>query len=143
MQTHLLALINLASVGQQVLAAAFLTSADRSPLCPTLISRVTYSIDWSPLLPSADFVILLTDHSCRLISGTFILSSLRFRGRSHVQALCVGFAPKQKKGFTDWHPHPRKQMPPIVSYKQGLSSNKPSLTNYICIQINCQRTVCG
>ena len=39
----------------------------------TLISWLTRSVDWSLLLPSADCVLLLTDLSCRLMSGTFLL----------------------------------------------------------------------
>ena len=42
MLTHLIALVNPASVGQQVLAAAFLTSVDWCLLCPTLISWLTF-----------------------------------------------------------------------------------------------------
>ena len=46
-------------VVQQVLTAAYLTSVDCSPLCPTLISWLTFSwllspADYSLLLPSAD-----------------------------------------------------------------------------------------
>ena len=55
MLTYLLALVNPASVGQQVLAAAFLTSDDWSPLCPTLIFWLTFS--W--VLPPADSPLLL------------------------------------------------------------------------------------
>ena len=63
MLTHF-ALVNPAPVGQQVLAAAFRTSVDWSPL----ISWLTCSVDWSLLLSSADCVVLLTDLSCWLIS---------------------------------------------------------------------------
>ena len=57
---------------------------------------------------------------CWLVSSVQIwdLSSLIFfrsSGKSCVQALCVGVAPKQTKGSSDWHPHPQKRMPPIVS----------------------------
>ena len=97
MLTPLLALVSPASVSQQVLAAAFLTSVDWSPLCPTLISWQTCFVDWSILLPSADCVLLLTDLSCRLISGTFLASSFWSRRRCRAQALCVGFASKQTK----------------------------------------------
>ena len=41
--------------GSKVLAAAFLTSVDLSPLCPTLISLTACSVDWSLLLPSAEY----------------------------------------------------------------------------------------
>ena len=58
MLTYLIALVNPASVGQQVLAAAFLTSVDWSPLCPGLISWPTRSVNWSLLLSSADCVLL-------------------------------------------------------------------------------------
>ena len=45
MLTYLLALVNPASVVQQVLAVTFLTSVDWSPLCPALISWLTLSLD--------------------------------------------------------------------------------------------------
>ena len=51
-----------------------------------------------------------------LSSGTFLPSSFRFRGISRAQTLCVGFEPKQTKGFPNWHPHTQKWMPPIVSH---------------------------
>ena len=47
MLTHFLTFVNPASVGQQVLAVAFLTSVDWSPLFLTLISWLTCSVDWS------------------------------------------------------------------------------------------------
>ena len=72
MLTHLLALVNLESIVQRVLAAAFLTSVDWSSLCPSLISWLTFSRRLSPtdcslLLPSADCV--------PPFSGTFLPSS--------------------------------------------------------------------
>ena len=50
----ILALVIPASVGQQVLAGAFLTSVDWSPLCPVIISLTACFVDWSLLLSSAD-----------------------------------------------------------------------------------------
>ena len=55
----------------------------------------------------------LTALSCRLLCSTSsvllwdLLSLVFFRSRerSRVQALCVGFAPKQRKGSSDWHSH--------------------------------------
>ena len=82
----------------QVQAAAFLDGQ----LPPT-------SVDWSILSPSANW--LLSLQFWHLPS----LVVFRSCGKSHVQALCVGFAPKQTKGSSDWHPHPKKRMPPIVS----------------------------
>ena len=38
-------------------------------------------------------------------SCTFLPSSFRSRGRSRALAFCVGFAPKQTKGSSDWHPN--------------------------------------
>ena len=87
-------LVNLTSVGQQVLAVAFLIFVDWSLLCLSLISWLTCPIDWSLLLPSADCVLLLTDLSCRLISGTYVSSSFWSCGRS----LC-GFRAKTDKGI--------------------------------------------
>ena len=59
------------------------------------------------------FSVLLSAFFC---SGTFcsalcfllfwdlpFLVFFRSRGRSHAQALCVGFAPKQTKGSSEWH----------------------------------------
>ena len=102
MLTYLLALVNPASVGQQVFAVAFLISVDWSPLCPALISWLTFS--W--LLSPANFPWDLPS-----------LVLLRSRGRSRAQALCVSFAPKQTKRSSDWFPHPQKRMPPIVSHR--------------------------
>ena len=102
-----LALVNPASVGQQVLAVVFLTSVD-SLLCPAFIFS---------LPPSADCVLLWTAISSRLFCPPLstdslclpcdLLSFLRFRsrGRSRPQALCVGFVPNQTKRFSDRHTH--------------------------------------
>ena len=99
---HLVELINLASVGQQVLAVVFLTSVD-SLLCTASIFS---------LPPSADCVLLWTATSNRLFSSAFrsqlTLSSLGHsfppplpsQGRSRPQAHCVGFAPKQRDYLT-------------------------------------------
>ena len=111
MLTYLLALVNPVSVGQQVLAVTFLTSVDWSPPCPALISRLAFS--W-----------LLSTANCPWDLPSLV--RFRSRGRSRVQALCVGFAPKQTKGSSDWHPHPQKRMSPIVSHK----AKEPSFLYY-------------
>ena len=98
MPTYLLALVNPASVGQQVLAVAFQTFVDRSPLCPALISWLTFSWLHSP----ADCSLLLTVSFSLLWD---LYSLVQSRGRSHARALCVGFTPKQIKGSSDWHTH--------------------------------------
>ena len=128
-------------MGRQVLAATFLTSVDWSLLWPTLISLTVRSVDWSLLLPSADCVLPLTAFSCRLSSSAsffwlcpsldcslmpnvlfcsllltdllldLLPASFRSRGRSRVQALCVGFAPKQRDPLTGTHTHQRNKYP--------------------------------
>ena len=97
MLTYLLALVNPASVGQQILAAAFLTSVGWYPLCPTLISWQTLS--W--LLSPADCSLLPPSVDC--FSGTFLPSS-----SSGLTALFMGFAPppkKQRDFLTGTHTH--------------------------------------
>ena len=115
----LLALVNLASVGQQILAVVFLILVD-SLLCLA-------SIFSQP--PSADCVLLWTAFSSQLFclplsTGSLCLlcelpSLLHFqsRRRSRPQALCVGFAPKHGKGFSNQRQHKRKWMLPIVSHQ--------------------------
>ena len=107
-----LALVNPASVGQQVLAVVFLTSVD-SLLCPTSVFS---------LPPSSDCVILCTAISSQLFSSALrcqllcLLSDLPSllyfwsRGRSHPQALCVGFMPKETKRSSEWCQHKWKQI---------------------------------
>ena len=91
MLTYLLALVNPESVGRLVLAVTFQPSVDWFHLCPTS-HLLTDSFSW--LLSPAD---CLWD----LPSLVLFLS----RGRSRTQALCVVFAPKQTKEFSEWHPH--------------------------------------
>ena len=80
--------------------------ASGSLLLTALFSRLTYSVDWFLLFPAS---------FCSLWDLPFLVF-FRPRGKSRAQALCVGFAPKQTKGSSDWHPHPHPQkwMPPIV-----------------------------
>ena len=113
-------MIHPASVGQQVLAAVFLTSVDWAPLCPTLISWLSSpgTFCWlcpSLLLSHTGCPLLLPSAECLLLCD-FPSLVFRSRGRSRAQVLCVGFAPKQIKEFSDWHPHtPTQRMPNIVS----------------------------
>ena len=93
--TPVLALVIPASVGQHVIAAAFRTSVEWSPLCPTLISWLTCSVDWSLLLPSADCSVLPT------VSGTF-LPSVSW-DISRAGPLC-GFRAKTDKGIVGLAP---------------------------------------
>ena len=79
----------------------------------------------STVLSFAVCPVLSTGLFCLLLlfcSETFLPSSSSGLMRaSHAQALCVGFAPKQTKGSSDWHPHrhTQKRMPPIVSHWIG------------------------
>ena len=62
---------------------------------------------WSPL--STNYLCLLWDLPS--------LVHFQSRGRSCTQALCVGFAPKRTKEFSDWHAHtPTQRMLNIVSH---------------------------
>ena len=81
------------------------------------------------MLTSVDFVLLflLTALSSRLVSSAFLsqiaLSAFSrtflpwSRKRSRPHALCVGFAPRQTKRFSDRRQHKQKWMLPIVSHK--------------------------
>ena len=119
-------------VGQPGLCRSTGLSSSSSFLCPTLIS-LTDLFCRRVLSPSLDCSLKLTDLFCWLTSSRFsrtFLSLVHFesRGRSRAQALCVGFAPKQTMGFSDWHPHPQKLIPIIVShlaciYKEDLTLN--------------------
>ena len=88
MLTCLLALVNPDSVGQQVLAVVFLTCVLSYLPCFRLLTTS---------ICSTNCLCLLWDLPS--------LIHFRSRGRSRIQALCVGFAPKQTKGFSDWHSH--------------------------------------
>ena len=83
------------------LTVASLTSVEWSTLCPALISWLTFSWLLSPVDFPWDLLSLVLFRSCRI---------------SHAQAFCIGFAPKQTKGSSDWHPYPQKRMSPIVSH---------------------------
>ena len=92
-----------------------LLTASFCQLCPSLDCY---------LKPTVLFCSLLLTHFFCLLSGlhSFLPSFLpsfthfRSRGRSRAQALCVGFVPKQTKGFSDWHLHtPTQRMLNIVS----------------------------
>ena len=89
---HFLALVNSASVDQQVLAVTFLTSVD-SLLC---------------LKPTGLFCLSLSTDSLCFLSDLPSLLHLWSRGRSRLQALCVGFALKQTK--KSWSQHKRKRI---------------------------------
>ena len=74
---HLLALVNPASVGQQVLAVTFLTSVD-SLLCPTSIFSLppsNYVILWTAITSRLFSSALLCQLTLSVISGTFHHSS--------------------------------------------------------------------
>ena len=87
MLTHLLALVIPASIGQQVrAAAAFLT------------------VNWLDLSTGLCYSLLLTV-SFWPLSNLPSLVHFRSRERFRAQAVCVGFAPKQRKGSSEWHPH--------------------------------------
>ena len=83
---------------------------DSSLDCPVLLTGLFCSflltVLFSPPLP--------TDSLCLLWD---LLSLLHFRsgGISHPPALCVNFASKQTKGFSDRYSHKQKRMLPIVS----------------------------
>ena len=104
-RTHFLALVNPASVGQQVLVAAFLNSVDWSPLCPTLISWLTCSVDWSLLLPSADCP--------SLFSGTFLPSSSSglVGDLTHKTFVWVSRQNRQRDCLTGTLTHPHNECP--------------------------------
>ena len=93
-----------------------------------LVSSLPYShliIDlfcW--LVSSAPFCWLCPSLDCSLMPTVLPSSVEPFfprlsglsHGRSRMQVFHVGFAPKQTKGFSAWHPHRQKRMPPIVSH---------------------------
>ena len=85
----------------QVLAATFLTSIDWCPLCPALISWLTFF--W--LLAPVDCSLLLP-FSWLFLWDRFSLVHFRSRGRSRMKDICVGFMPKHTKGFPGWYPQP-------------------------------------
>ena len=85
-------------------------NADSSLDCPVLSTGLFCS-----LLLTVFFSLPLSSGSLCLLWDLPSLLHFRSRGRSHPQALCVGFVPKQKKGFTDRHPHKQTRMPPISS----------------------------
>ena len=73
------------------------------------------------LCPSLDCYLKPTDFFCSLLlthlfSQTFLPSSFRSHGRSRTLALCVGFAPKQTKWSSEWHPHTHTTNANIVSH---------------------------
>ena len=117
MLTCLLALVNPASVGQQVLAVVFLTSILLSflPYFHLLTASSALLCQLSLSAPFCWLSIILTALSCLLSSSApfcwlflwELPSLVHFwsRGRSCAQALCVGFAPEQTKRFSDRHPH--------------------------------------
>ena len=112
----LLTVVNPASVGQQLLAAAFRTSVDWSPLCSTLISWLTHSVDWS-LCSLLLCPLLFCWLSFPLLWDLPSLVFFQSRGRSRAQTLCVGFVPKLTKGLSDWHLHtPTQRLLKIVSH---------------------------
>ena len=108
MLTYILALVTPASVDQQVLAAAFLTSVDWSPLCPTLISLTA---SFYRLVSAAPFCWLFPSLDCSLMPAVLFCSLLltvlwdhpslvpTSRGRSRAQALLCGFCAKIDKGI--------------------------------------------
>ena len=57
----------------------------------------------------------------------------RSRGKSRAQALCVGFAPKQTKGSSGWHPHPhpQKRIPPLMSNSFFLINSNLIIRKYM------------
>ena len=91
----------------------------------------------SHLLSPADYPVLLRWLvSSVLLSDLLSLIFFRSRGRSRAQALCVGFAPKQTKGYSDWHlptPISTKRMPTschcvlLYNYAHILKSDIPEL----------------
>ena len=84
---------------------AKLTSVDWSPLCPTLISLLTCSINWSLLLHSAaSFSWTLS--SCRLTSGAFLPSSFSLVGDlAHKPFVWVSRQNRQFLTGTNTHTH--------------------------------------
>ena len=95
--THPLTLANPASVSTSPSSRLSRPSASsdfyRLPFfCPLVCS----------VLSAALFTPLLCSVSCCLLSSVFFWS----RGKSRAQALCVGFAPKQTKGFLWLAPTP-------------------------------------
>ena len=104
MLTHLLMLVNPASVGQQVLAVTFLTSVDWSPLCLTLISWLLSPADclllFSLLPPSAGSLFLFTTLGPSFPYPLPVLWEI-----SHTSPLC-GFHAKTDKGILWLAPTP-------------------------------------
>ena len=76
-------------------------------LCPSLDSYLKPTILSCPLLSTASLC-LLWDLPSPL--------HFRSRGKSHPLVLCVGFAPKQTKRFSERRQDKRKWMPPIFSH---------------------------
>ena len=114
--TRLLALVNPASVDQQVLAAAFLTSVDWSPLCPTLISWLTFSWLLSLSLSPADCSLLLPSADC--FSVTFLPSSSSglvgdLAGRTFVW---VSRQNRQRDSLTGTHTQRNECHPSVQSF---------------------------
>ena len=66
---------------------------------PGLLSQA----DWSPLP-------FFVNGSLCLLSDLLSLLHFRSRGRSHLQALCVGFTPKQTKRSSEWCQHKQKRI---------------------------------
>ena len=90
----------------------------------SLSSRLSLTVASLRLLLTAFFRSLL----CFLHHPETLLSLVFFRSfrQSSAKGLCVSFAPKQTKGFSDWHPHPhpQKRMLPILpQYKDDLALN--------------------
>ena len=114
---HLLALVNPAAVGQQVLAVVFLTSVYWSPLFPILISWPCPSLDCY-LKPTVLFCSLLLTVLFCLLSDHPSLVHFRSRGRSRMQALCLGLAPKQRDRLTGTHTHRYNECPHGITTKR-------------------------
>ena len=96
------------------------------PLSPQALAPVFFY--WLPCSASfVDWFLLLSAFFCRLLPSEILPSLFLFRsrGRSCAQALCVGFAPKQIKGSSDWHPHPHPQIRKI-----GLRTSYHDITNH-------------
>ena len=110
---HLLALGNPASVGQQVLAVAFLTSVD-SLLCPTSIfyCLLLLTVSFSGQLSQADWSLL--PYSVNWLSLSFLRPSfpppLLVSPEISSTVLCVDLAPKQTKRSSEWCQHKRKRI---------------------------------
>ena len=103
MLTYLPALVNPASVSQQVLAVAFLTSVDWSPLCPAFISWLTFS--W-----------LLSPADCPWDPPSLVLFWSRGRSRA--------------KSFV-WVSRQNRQRDPLTSTRTHRNECHPSCHSYL------------